>query len=343
MLIYTAVSKLLIYPTALSYYCGRDLLWSALMNFLVSGLIVFAVSMLCSRTQCTLFELIKNSLGEVVARVIYGLFALFFMVSALMPLFEQKLYVHAIFYDTVPSLMVFLPFFAFSVYAASKNLKNVGRCADICLPIFIMSMVLIFAMSVEKIDFTNFLPVLKSPKKQIFGASLGSMFRFVEPAYLLMFMGNFKYRKGDAAKITLSYFGGALLVLMFLVAFYGINAEIAASRQFAISKIALYFPGIETVGRVDLIALYVLEVAMLFALVLNIQLAVQCLVKCTGYESPEILSLAVNGVLLGLLVGFDHYFQAIDIFYNKWMWIVFLIFTIIAPLSAWALKRRRQE
>lgn len=340
MLIYTVVTRLLLYPTTLSYFTDRDLLFSALIDFVPSAIVIWAVSFLCSRTDKSFFELLENTFGNIIARIIYGTFALFFLAATLFPIFEQKLYVHAIFYDTVPALTVFLPFFFFAIYAGSKGFTNIGRCADISLPIFIVSMFLIFAMSFTEVDFGNLLPILKSPAKNVFGAAAGTLFRFAEPCYLLMFMGHFKYKKGDAARITLSYIGGALIVLLFLAVFYGVYGNVAPSRQFAVSKIALFFPAIETIGRVDLIALYILEAVMLFALVLNIQLAVHCLVKCTGLENKMVFSLAVNIVLAVLLIVLDHYFNSISIFYNKWMWIAFIIFPIVMPLLAWTLKRR---
>ncbi|MDE7454159.1 MAG: spore germination protein, partial [Clostridia bacterium] len=184
MLMYTAVKKFILYPTALSYVSGRDLLFSSLFDFLIQGIIVWAVSYLCSRTDKTFFELIEGTLGNVVARIIYGLFALFFMICTVIPLFEQKVYVHAIFYDTLPSLLVFLPFFIFSLYAASKSFINIGRCADICLPLFIISTIFIFSMSFFEVKWDNFLPMFKMPVKKIFGGSLSSLFHFAEPAYL---------------------------------------------------------------------------------------------------------------------------------------------------------------
>ncbi|MDE6001062.1 MAG: hypothetical protein K2G96_01880, partial [Clostridia bacterium] len=111
MLAYTAASRLLLYPTNLSMLCGRDLLFPALIDFGVQAVIVWAIAYLCSRTDKTFFGLIEGTLGNITARIVYGLFALFFIVCTIIPLFEQKLYVHAIFYDTVPSLLVFLPFF----------------------------------------------------------------------------------------------------------------------------------------------------------------------------------------------------------------------------------------
>lgn len=339
MLVYTAVSKFILYPTQLSAECGRDLLFSALINFTLQGVIIWAVSYLCSRTDKTFFALVEGTLGNIAARIVYGFFALFFMVCTLLPLFEQKFYVHAIFYDMIPSLLVFLPIFFFTVYVSAKDFCNIGRCADVCLPLFLLSMLLILVMSLHEVKWDNFLPVLKQPSG-VFKSSLANAYRFSEPAFLLMFMGHFKYKKGDAAKITLSYVGGAVFVLAVLAMFYGIYGDLAQSRQFAISKISLFFPAIEMLGRIDLIALYVLEIAMLFALVINIQLTVHCIGECTGYKNKMVLSLAVNGFFNVLVIVLNNNYNAISIVWSKWMWIVFLIFAYLIPLAGWLMRRK---
>ena len=342
LLCYNAVSKMLLYPTVLSHYCGRDLLFAALIDFAVQAVVVWAVSFLCSRTGKTFFQLLEGTFGNIFARIIYGLFALFFIAATIVPLCEQKLYVHTIFYDTVPPLLIFLPFFFFSIYAAGKKFTNIGRSADVCMPIFVLSMIFVFSMSVLEIKWNSFMPVLKTPVKDLFGGALGTVFRFAEPCYVLMFMGHFKYKKGDAAKMTFSYIGGALTVLLFLFTFYGIYGDIAQSRQFAVSKISLFFPAIDTIGRIDFIALYILEIVMLFALVLNIQLALHCVMKCTGYQNRAVLSLAVNAALIILVVIFDHGFNNLHTFYAKWMWIAFAVFANAIPVLAWTLRRKER-
>ena len=343
MLMYTFVSKIIFYPTDLSAESGRDLLFSAGLDFLVQGIIVWAVSFLCSRTDKTFFELLKGTFGEICARIIFGLFALFFIVCTIVPMLEQEEYVHSIFYDSLSPLTVFLPFFLFAVYAASKGFQNIGRSADVCLPIFIISFVFLFLMSLSEVKWENFLPILKTPAKAVLGASLSNLFRFCEPCWLLMFMGHFKYKKGDAAKITISYVGGALLVLLFLAVFYGVYGDMAQARQYAVSKISLFFPAIEMIGRMDLLTLYALEIIMLFALVINIQFAVYCFSKCTGYNNKAVISLAVNAVLFGLIFALGNKFSVIQEVWSKWMWIVFLIFANAVPLLVWTLKRRKES
>lgn len=343
MAAYTAVTKLLIYPTTLAELCGRDLLFPALINFFIEGVLIWAVCFLCSRTDKTFFGLLQGTVGDVGARIVYGLLAGFFMLSAIIPLFEQKLYVHTIFYDTVPSFIVFLPIFIFTVYAASKNLENIGRCADICFPMFAAVMAFLFFMAYNAVKPDNLLPVLQTTAASVFGGALKTSFRFMEPCWMLMFMGRFEYKKGDAAKITLSYACGAAIVLLFLFVFYGIYGEISASRTFAISRTSIYFPAIESIGRIDLVMLYVLEVVMLFALVINIQLAVHALTKCVGYENRKALSLAVNAVLLLILLFCDHYFHAVQTAYYDWLWIAAVVFSVLVPSLAWTLKRRTPD
>ncbi len=342
MLAYTAAGKLLTYPTALSVLCERDLLIPAIIDFLIGGITVWGVAFLCSRTDKTFFELLKGTVGNVCARIIFGLFTAFFLLAALLPIFDQELYVHNIFYDTVPSLLVFLPFFVFAIYAGSKNFENIGRCADICLPIFAVTMFVLMVLSCGEAKWENLLPVLRTPAREIFFTAAGSCFRFVEPCWLLMFMGRFEYKKGDAAKITLSYAGGAAIVLFFLATFYAIYGGLAPSRTFAISRISLFFPAIETLGRVDLIMLYVLETVMLFALVLNIQLAVYTFTECTGWNNRAIISLILNAVLAVILIVCDNFYNSIYTFYIRWLWIYFIIFIVLVPALSWALKRRRR-
>lgn len=340
MFAFTAVTKLLLYPTVLSLECGRDLLLPAVINFLIGGVVVWSLSFLASRTDKTFFQLLEGTFGNVVARIIYALFAVMFLFAALLPVFEQKQYVHAIFYDTAPSLTVFLPFLVFAVYVCSKKFTNIGRCADVCLPIFVFCMAALFAMSFTEVEWDNLAPMFRTPAKNIFGSALGSAYAFVEPCWLLMFLGHFKYKKGDAAKITLSYAGGAAVVLLFLAVFYGIYGAITPSRTFALARTSLFFPAIETMGRIDLILLFALEIVMLFAVVLNIQLAVHCVASTLNLKDYKIVSLFVNLAILAVMVFASDNYHGIFLVYYKWLWIMFAVFIVVIPLLAWTLKRR---
>lgn len=344
MLAYTFVTKTLSFPAALAAEAGRDLLFSAAIDFAVGGVLVWSVAYMCSRTDKTFFGMIDSLWGKAGVIAAGSLFALYFAFTAFYPLLEQERYVHAVFYDTIPSYLTFLPFFAFALYVACKGFTNIGRCADVCLPVFAVAGAFILAMSAGEVNAEHFLPVLKTPAGNIFSGAVKNFFRFNEPAYMLFFAGRFRYKKGDAAKITLSYAGGAALVMLTLFAFYGIYSDLAPDTQFAIGKLAVYFSAINIVGRVDLVALYALEIVQLFALALNIQLSVYCIKSCirlddVGYEKYDflpVISLAVNAALMIGLIFCDSLFSSVSRFYADWGWIATLAFAAAAPVAAWA-------
>lgn len=337
---YNAVSKLILYPNAMAYACGNALLIPAAVNILLQSVAVWSVAYLSSRTDKTFFKLVEDTFGRVVSRIVAALFALYFLASAVLPVIEQELFVHEVFYDTIPALVVFLPFFFFSVYAGAKSFTNAGRTADICLPVFAVTMFCLFVMSIAEAKFDELLPVFSQPFGKVANASLASVFRFSESAYLVMLMGHYKYKKGDCAKLTVSYAAGGAVVLLFLAVYYGIYGALASNQPFAISKLSIFFSAIDYVGRIDLFALYALDVVLLFAIVLNVQMCVHCLRYATGYDNAAVWSLAVNGVLVVLVFFLNNRFTAVNRALSSWLWIATLVFAYVLPLCGWALRRK---
>lgn len=342
LIAYNACTKLLLYPSLAADRVGNALIFSALFNLALQTVIIWSVSFLSSRTDKSFFELLQNTFGNVTARIIYALFALYFLASAVIPVNEQELFVHSAFYDTMPVLVVFLPFFIFSVYAGVKSYTNVGRCADICFPIFVVTVSAFLIMSVTQADYSNLLPVLKQPFKTVAGFSLASCFRFSESAFLLMFMGHFKYKKGDAAKLTLSYAAGGLVVLAIIGTFFALYGPLAITRTFAIDSISVFFPVINFTGRVDLFFVYAFDLVVLFAIVLNIQACVHCLCLVFNKNWRVLYSLIVNGVLLTFIVLANNHYNLLQQTAAKGLWIPALLFAYLIPVLAWTLRRREK-
>lgn len=340
LIAYGAATKLILYPAATAAYVFRDIIFPAVINFFLQAVIIWAVSYLSSRTDKTLFELLALSFGKVAARVIMGFFAAYFLFAAIVPISEQQLFIHSAFYDTVPSLYVFLPFYFFAAYAGAKGLKNAGRCADICLPVFLVCMTGIFIMSLGSADFTNLLPILKQPAKNIFSCSLSSLFRFDEAAFMLIFLGHFRYKKGDAAKFTLSYAAGAAIVVAVLATFYAVYGEMSPSRPFMLKDIAAFFPAVNYVGRVDLILIFFLDMVILFAVALRVQACVYCLAKCFNYDNYPLYSAAACAVLAAFTFIFNGKYASVQSAAASAFYIPVIVFAYAAPLACWGLKRR---
>ncbi len=342
LLAYGAAAKLMIYPAAAANAAGNDLIFPALINLVLQTIVVWSAAYLSSRTDKTFFGLLSDTFGVVVARIIYVLLGLYFLFSAVVPVSEQRLFIHDVFYDTAPTLFIFLAFFFFSVYAGAKKFTTVGRCADLCFIIFIIAAAMIIVMSVGGGEYSNLLPVLKQPFSRIAKASLSGMFRFTESAFLLLFLGHFKYRRGDAAKLTLSYAAGGLIVILLMAAYYATYGALTPSRTFLLNNIAVFFPAVSFVGRIDLIVIYVLDIVILFSIVLYVQASVHCLAVAFGWDNRAALSLIVNAVLLASVFLINNNYSLLRAAAENWFWIPVLIFSYLFPVLAWTLRRRKK-
>lgn len=342
LIAYNAANKLLLYPTVAASAIGNALIFSALFNLVLQTVIIWSVSFLSSRTDKTFFQILESNLGNVAARVIYALFALYFILSAIIPVSEQQLLVHDSFYDTMPSLSVFLPFFVLSIYAGVKSFTNVGRCADMMLPVFVVTVLSFLIMSVGEADYANLMPVFKQPVAQVAKFSLSSVFRFSESAFLIMFMGCYKYKKGDAAKLTVSYAAGGLLVIAFMATFYSLYGALTPTRSFAISNISVFFPVIGFVGRIDLFLVYVFDLVALFAAILNVQMCVHCLCYTFNKKLRITYSLCANAVLIAVTFIFNNNYTVLQKAAGDWFWIPALLFAYLIPVLAWALRRKNK-
>lgn len=338
---YSAVLKLLLYPSYIAAACGNALIFPALFALVLQTAAVWAVAFLSSKTDKTFFELLESTFGNAAAKVIYALFALYFLFTAITPLSEQQLLVHEAFYDTVPSLFVFLPVYFFLVYAGTKGFTNAGRAADLCLPLFVVAAAVLVAMSVSSCDLTRLLPIFRQPAKEVAGAAWSSLFRFSESAYLIMFLGRFKYKSGDCAKITLSYLGGGIVVIIFLAVFFGVFGELAQSRAFAISGMASFSPSADFVGRADLIAVYVLEFVALFATALCVQACTHCLSYVFGKDIRWAYSPCACAILAALTFVLNYKFSLLQEIAARWFAFPALVFAYALPPAAWLLRRNK--
>lgn len=181
------VTKMIIYPATLCFYAKNDLLFSAAANFLLEGAVLALVILLAYRTDLTFFDLLKNTFGQAAARILYGLFALFFALSALLPILEQKGFVMQIFYENIPSLISFAPFFGVCIFACVKGFKTIGRAADIALPVFAVCFTVILLLSLPQADFSALLPVGGTGADGIFRGSLYGLNWYTDCLYPLFF------------------------------------------------------------------------------------------------------------------------------------------------------------
>lgn len=300
------VGKLILLPPQLAAASGNDLLYPVFLQILVQTALVFCV-LLLSRRERTVYGLLKDGIGSTGAKIGMILISVFLLYAAFMPLVEQKLLVQSIFYDTIPSYIVFTPFFLLSAYLCSRPLACTGRIWDILAPLFLFGMAGILLFSVGEADYGALLPFGAQGWSGFTDGTMRACAWFFDAALLLPFVGRFGYKKGLAWKGALCYLGGGALLLVFLATFYGVFSDIAIIQVFAFAKMSHFFAGLTVLGRIDYLFIFALAFVMVFYAALPLHGAVQMIHDAfhAGKPFSALLSTGINLMMLTIIYMFN--------------------------------------
>ncbi|MBR7186306.1 MAG: GerAB/ArcD/ProY family transporter [Clostridia bacterium] len=338
------VGKLLFLPTQLANSARNDLLFPMLASYLVQAGAIFCVLLLAKR-KMNLYELLENTFGGIAAKILISIFALFLFYATLVPLLEQRLFVQNVFYDTLPSLIVFAPYYIFAAYVISKPLSSHGRVWDILAPLSVFGFLGILVLSVGSADFGALLPIGAGGIRGFLRGTMSATNWFFDASIALTLLGKFDYGKGMAWKGALFYLAGGVGVLTFLATFYGIFQETALHQLFAFSQTSQYFSGVTVLGRIDYLFIFALALVMAFYCILPAQAGVDCLLQAYGKPRylPTVFSVLVTGTLFIISLTLDYRFsEVLEVISGTMFWI-FPIFTVMLPILCLLLRRKRRE
>ena len=321
-------AKFLEAPSLLAKYAAGDILFPAVLHFLLQAGVLFALLWAASRSEKTLFERLYDRFGRGVI-VFYILYAVFFLFYAILPLLDLEKFVYAAFFDTSPTVFSFVFFFFFSAFVCAKGLKALGRSADLCLFLFLLPFIAILVMGLAEADFSNLLPLFGTKFADTMSAFTHTTPHFSDAILLLPFVGNLRYKKGDTAKIMTGYAVGAVFTCLFLAVFFSIYSSIAEREHYAFSKIAQYFPAVSVVGRIDLLFVYLLSVVLLFFTCMPLHFTVDFTCRIVGTQRRVLFSAILNLLLLAFTFYFNKYYNG---FYSVITGKLPLIFWFIADM-----------
>ena len=324
-------AKLLEAPSLLAQHAKGDLLLPAFLHFLLEVGVLCVLLFASSRSEQTLFERLNAFLGKG-ARVFYGIYALYFLFISILPLLDLEKFTYAAFFDTAPTLFSFAFFFILSAFVCLKGGRALGRIADFSLFLFVAPFFALLLMALPESDFSHLLPIFGTDFEHTMSAFTHTLPHFSDAVLLLPLLGNLRYQKGDGKKIVGGYALGAGGVLLFLAVFFGVYSSIAPREHYAFSKIAQYFPILTTIGRIDLLFVYLITIVLLFYTCIPVQYAVELTSKSIGTRKKLLLSLLINLGLFAFVFYFNKYYDGVYAIYTEKLPLLFLVIADMLPL-----------
>ena len=335
------LTKIVSAPSIFARFCGEKLLQPLFVLCILDLCLIALFCLILKRNEGkSAYQILSEGYSELFAKVIFFIYALFFLTKSFIPLLEHKELVENAFYETLPKAPVFYPLIAVTFFIALKGFKTIGRVSELFLPITLAGLAFIIYLSLLPGDYTALLPLLKT-NKSVAICSLNGILWFNDAIYLLMFLGNFKREKNTFLKLGICYFIPIFLTAIIYASFYSIFSYVAPSQKIAVSSMSIFSITLVNVGRFDYFAVFLLSLASVLAVALPIACATKCITVCFNFKSSLIPALITNLLLFALIIAVSRNYEGVLGFYFKYLIPFMLICAYILPLLL--LKRRNKN
>lgn len=337
------VIKFFMMPSVAAGVADRDEWICCLFNLLADFFTLFILIESSKNSDDDFFGLCEKNVGKPCARIFYVFFALYFLFKAYVPISEQRDYVELTLYSALPTALDFMPFILLTFYLSQKKLRVIGRISDVIWFFVLTAYLFLFALSLPNADFSALRPVGKTRAASVVKGCSVSLNWYGDAAYFVFFIGRYKHKKGDSLKILGSYAIAALVVLAYIMIFYGTFSSIAFRQRFALTEMAKYSTVINNVGRFDYFAIFFLLFASVFSVSFPLYFACRLLERTFSPKKPWILRVTVFALYTAALIFFKEYNAGIENFMQYKGAAIFLFFGNVVPLvvAAFAFKEKK--
>ncbi len=333
------ITKLFMLPSVIATFAEEDMWISTAINAILDIGTLVALVFVCKSTNTTFLKMLEGTLGKIGAKIVMGLYFVYFMFKAILPINEQKDYVEFTLYTLLPTTFYFLPFFIVCLYCCSKKLRVIGRISDVMWAITLIGFFLLFVLSISNADFTAVMPVGAQGAKNILRGSFSALPWFGDSLYLMFFIGEFSYKKKDGLKILGAYIIGVILVIFFMVIFYCIFTSIAHRQRFALTEISKYTTVINNTGRFDYLGILMILLSNFFALTTPLFFSVKTLDYICDFKKVWIAPTIVMTIQLAISIFLYQYFASIERIVIGYGGYFFLLMGNILPLFTLLLNK----
>lgn len=335
------VTKFFMLPSVIAETSKEDMWISALLNIVLDLITVMVILRCCKKHNTTYFNLLSETFGKVTAKIIFGVYFVYFLLKSILPIIEQKDYIMLTLYTSMPSTFYFIPFFIALFFNCTKRLRIVGRTSDVMWLVTLSGFTILMFLSFSNVDLSALLPIFANGKK-IFKASYYSLNWFGDGIYLLFFMGEFRYEKKTFIKVIISFLIGGFMVVSFMIIFYCTFTSIAFRQQFALTEISKYTTVINSTGRFDYLGIILILFSNIFSLTVPVYFASRTLNTIFEFKKTFISPLIVIALLIIPVIILGEYTSSIEYILVTYVSIFFLIVGNILPILTIFIKKRRK-
>ena len=219
----------------------------------------------------TIYDILSETLGKVVSRIVVVLFSSFFVLKAILIISEIKMFFSVTMYAEIGWGIMIIPLLVLLASFAIRSLRAMGRTAEIILPIVLISTLVLTGLLIGDMQGDNLMPVLENGFAPVAEGLITFPVWFGDITFLLIFLGNVKLGKGFVLATMISKLFASLLVMFFSTMLFATYANMGTLIDYGnnVSNMTQFSLGAHDYGRFDLLfyCVWMLSVFMKLALI----------------------------------------------------------------------------
>ncbi len=329
-------TKFFILPSNLLSTGGQDVIYVMILFFVVEFLLFLVlVQISMMHPDKTFYELLAGSVGTIVAKAVYILFFVFFMLKLCINIIETYSFFLGTLYDDLSPILYLLPILFLVFYMAYIGLRSIGRSAELLWIFVFFGLLMTIIVAIPNADFGYMLPIFPQGTSDALSALSNNALWFGDYLVYLFFFGKIKFEKGYFKKMAIVSGVVLALIVFFMMLFHCIFPYIASMVHYGVSDITHITVHITNIGQLDWLNVTMWTFATLIQTVIFAYCAEECLSSIFNIKSKAVSCLIVLAILVAGLIAFDFkLIQMLDFVQGPIRYIVFLLILIALSVIA---------
>lgn len=349
------IHKVIFIPSRIVQIAFRDV-WISVALFVVLDIfhIVLFYIAIQYNPDMTFTEMLEKTLGKVAAKIITGLLAFYLLIRVANMIDNYNLYAADVLYP-VSWRPPALPIIVVSVFCAYRGLRTIARINELLgtgiALIIITTMVLVAVSS----DFSNILPIMESGFKPALNGFNDHILLAGDYFCVMCLMGRIKVEKGFGLNIAIPVIVSSVLSIVFAMAYYSFYEDIAVFQKqgHALSDIALFLLGTESLARFDFVFAAMWMIAILLRVLINTWVYYNFVQETLGLSDSVVHKYVLSGIVILTIWLFYRFMTQNTLFFENlitsdFKYFVFIPIHIVLPimvpiLTILATKKDRKQ
>lgn len=334
------VHKVIFIPSRIVKIAFKDV-WISVALFValdILHIILFYIAIKIN-PELTLFEMMEKSIGKVAAKIISGFLSLYLLIRVTTMITNYNLYATDVLYP-VSWRPLSLPIIVVCVFCAYRGLRSVMRVLELLGTGVALAIIATMVLVAISSDITNIFPMLEAGFSLPFKGFTEHMFFAGDYFCIMCIIGRIKVEKNLGINMAIPVFAASFLSIMFAMAYFSFYEDIAVFQKqgHALSDIALFLLGTESIARFDFVFSAMWMIAILLRILVNTWVLYSYVQYTLGLSDSVVHKYIISIIViiaLGLLYGITNantwLFE--NIITSDFKYFVFIPLHFILPLS----------